>query len=201
MGYQYVRNATELSSVQHGRVLGLFANEELFEYHNEGEGDLYEPSVPLKTMSTKALDLLSRDRDGFFLFVEEEGIDEMAHHSNTALTVKAGRALDDTVAMALRFAARTPGTLVLVVGDHETGGLAIENVDPDDENGQGEGSEDEIAIAHSDLTMTVDWTTDGHTGAATPITAQGPGAARLGRVLKNTDVHDAVLRAMGLPRR
>ena len=201
LGYRYVRNAGELNSVRRTPVLGLFANEEMFEHHNEGEGDLYEPSVPLKTMSRKAIDLLSRDRDGFFLFIEEEGIDEMAHHSNTQLTVKAGQALDETVALALRFASRTPGTLVLVVGDHETGGLAIENVDPKDENGQGEQSEDQIAIANSDLMMTVDWTTGGHTGAATPITAQGPGAERLGRVLKNTDVHDAVLRAMRLPRR
>ncbi|MGS0687417.1 alkaline phosphatase [Nakamurella sp. GG22] len=201
LGYRYVRNATQLSTVRRTPVLGLFANEEMFEHHNEGEGDLYEPTVPLKTMSRKALDLLSRDRDGFFLFIEEEGIDEMAHHSNTKLTVKSGQALDQTVALALRFASRTPGTLVLVVGDHETGGLAIENVDPEDENGQGEQSEDQIAIANSDLMMSVDWTTGGHTGAATPITAQGPGAERLGKVLKNTDVHDAVLRAMGLPRR
>ena len=200
-GYEYVSNATELRTVRNGPVLGLFANEEMFEYHNEGEGDLYEPSVPLKDMSQKALDILSRDRDGFFLFIEEEGIDEMAHHSNAKLTVKAGAALDDTVAMALQFAARTPGTLVLVVGDHETGGLAIENVDPADENGQGEQSEDQVPIANSKLVMTVDWTTNGHTGAATPITAQGPGADRLGKVLRNTDVHDAVLRAMGLSRR
>ena len=201
LGYRYVSNATELNAVGKGPVLGLFANEEMFEYHNEGEGDLYEPSVPLKDMSKKALDILARDRDGFFLFIEEEGIDEMAHHSNAKLTVKAGAALDDTVAMAVQFAARTPGTLVLVVGDHETGGLAIENVDPADENGQGEQSEDQVPIANSKLVMTVDWTTNGHTGAATPITAQGPGADRLGTVLRNTDVHDAVLRAMGLSRR
>ena len=203
--YQYVSTAAELKDVHRGKVLGLFANEEMFEYRNEGNGDLYEPSVPLKTMSSKAIDILSRDRDGFFLFIEEEGIDEMAHHSNTALTIKAGAALDDTVAMALRFAARTPGTLVLVVGDHETGGLAIENVQDSDENGgatnngvQEQFEDNNIKIANSELTFTVDWTTNGHTGAATPITAQGPGAERLGKVLKNTDVHHAVLRAMRL---
>ena len=85
---------------------------------------------------------------------------------------------------------------MLVVGDHETGGLAIENVDPADENGQGEQSEDDRRWPTPTCMMSVDWTTNGHTGAATPITAQGPGAERLGRVLKNTDVHDAVLRAM-----
>jgi alkaline phosphatase len=185
-------------------LLGLFANEEMFEHKSETVETppaLYDPSVPLKTMSTKALQLLSRDRDGFFLLIEEEGIDEMAHHANTPLMIKAGEALDDTVAMALRFAARTPGTLVLVVGDHETGGLAIENVEDIDENAPGEQAEDTYPIKNSDLKMTVDWTTNGHTGAATPITSSGPGAERLGKVLKNTDVHDAVQRAMGLPRR
>lgn len=180
-----------------GKVLGLFANEEMFEYHNEGEGDLYDPSVRLPVMTKKAINILSRDRDGFFLFVEEEGIDEMAHHSNAKLMIKAGAELDRTVKIALDFAARTPGTLVLVVGDHETGGLAIENVDPNDENGSGEQSEDTIPIAHSDLKMVADWTTGGHTGAATPVTASGPGAHRLSGFIKNTDVHNAVLKAMG----
>ena len=198
--YQYVTNAAELGKVNKGKVLGLFANEEMFEYHNEGEGDLYDPSVRLPVMATKAIDLLSRDRDGFFLFIEEEGIDEMAHHSNAKLMIKAGAELDRTVKIALDFAARTPGTLVLVVGDHETGGLAIENVDPNDENGSGEQSEDTVAIAHSNLKMVADWTTNGHTGAASPVTASGPGAQRLAGFIKNTQVHDAVLKAMGFRR-
>lgn len=50
--------------------------------------------------------------------------------------------------------------------------------------------------AGTDLQFTVDWTSGQHTGAATPITAEGPGAARLGRVQQNTAVHDAVLAAM-----
>ena len=86
---------------------------------------------------------------------------------------------------------------MLVVGDHATGGLAIENVDPEDEGGEGATAEDgPFDLAGSDLQFTVDWTTGGHTGEATPITAQGPGAARLAGAQRNTDVHDAVLRAM-----
>lgn len=200
LGYRYVRNGQELSRVDRGKVLGLFANEEMFEYHNEGEGDLYEPSVRLPVMADKAIDILSRDRDGFFLFIEEEGIDEMAHHSNSRLMIKAGAELERTVKLALDFAARTPGTLVVVAGDHETGGLAIENVDPADENGSGEQSEDTIPIANSSIKMVADWTTNGHTGAATPITASGPGANRLAGMIKNTDVHDAIFRAMGFRR-
>ena len=197
LGYTYVSDAEGLDAAGRGKLLGLFANEEMFEQRNEGEGDLYEPEVPLVDMTAKALDVLSRDRQGFFLVVEEEAVDEFAHRSNATRTIQAGQALDETVALALDFAARNRGTLVLVVGDHATGGLAIENVDPEDEGGEGATAEDgPFDLAGSDLQFTVDWTTGGHTGEATPITAQGPGAERLGGAQRNTDVHDAVLRAM-----
>ena len=198
LGYTYAKNGAEMRAAR-GKLLGLFANEEMFEHRNEGQGDLYEPSVPLKDMASKALDTLKHDRDGFFLLIEEEGIDEMAHHTNAKLTVKSGAALDDTVAMALRFAARTPGTLVLVVGDHETGGLAIENIDEADESGEGETAEDARSRSPTPI-----WRSPstgrptGHTGAATPITAEGPGAESLARVQQNTDVHDSVQKAMGI---
>ncbi|MCB7137136.1 alkaline phosphatase [Cellulosimicrobium marinum] len=197
LGYTYVSDAEGLDAAGRGKLLGLFANEEMFEQRNEGEGDLYEPEVPLVDMTAKALDTLARDRDGFFLVVEEEAVDEFAHRSNATRTIQAGQALDETVALALDFADRHRGTLVLVVGDHATGGLAIENVDDEDEGGEGATSEDgPFDVAGTDLQFTVDWTTGGHTGEATPITAQGPGADRLGGAQRNTDVHDAVLRAM-----
>lgn len=197
LGYTYVSDAEGLADARGRKLLGLFANEEMFEQRNEGEGDLYEPEVPLVDMTAKALDVLSRDRDGFFLLVEEEGVDEFAHRSNATRTIQAGQALDETVALALEFQKRNRDTLVLVVGDHATGGLAIENVDSADEGGEGATAEDgPFDLAGSDLQLTVDWTTGGHTGEATPITAQGPGAARLAGAQRNTDVHDAVLRAL-----
>ena len=68
--------------------------------------------VPLHDMASKALELLSKDRQGFFLLIEEEGIDEMAHHGNTSLTIESGQALDETVAMVLdsRSARRAPSS-------------------------------------------------------------------------------------------
>ena len=80
-------------------------------------------------MATKALDLLSSDRDGLFVLIEEEAIDEMAHENNAGLMIKSGAALDKTVGVAVDFARRHPGTLIVVQGDHETGGLTIENPD------------------------------------------------------------------------
>ncbi|NIZ90083.1 alkaline phosphatase [Kineococcus rubinsiae] len=198
LGYHYVSDAEGLAAARpRGRLLGLFANEEMFEHRNEGPDALYDPAVPLRDMASKALDVLSRDRDGFFLLVEEEGVDEMAHHNNAHLTIEAGAALDSTVQLVLDFAETHPDTLVVVVGDHETGGLAIENPDADDESGDGESTEDgPFTVAGTDLEFVVDWTTEQHTGAATPLTAQGPGADRLGRVQDSTDVHDAIAAAM-----
>ena len=181
------------------KVLGLFANAEMYEQRPEGQGDLYEPVVPLDEMTAKALSILERDPEGFFLFVEEDGIDEFSHENNARLTIRSGQALDRAVEVAARFAAEHPDTLLVVAADHATGGLAIENVDPAGESRAGDPGEDgPFTVAGTDLQFLVDWSTDGHTGEATPVTADGPGAAALARVQKNTDVHDTILQAMGL---
>jgi len=160
-------------------------------------GDLYDPAVPLPEMAAKALDVLSRDRDGLFVLIEEEGIDEMAHENNAGLMIKAGAALDQTVGVAVEFARKHPGTLIVVQGDHETGGLTIENPNEDDESGEEISREDGPFTVHgTELEVTADWTTNQHTGVDTPITASGPGSARFDGVIDNTDVHDAIARAM-----
>jgi alkaline phosphatase len=199
LGYEYVSDRGQLRRSRAQKLLGLFANEEMFEQRPEGEGDIYEPVVPLDEMTSKALSIVSRDRDGFFLMVEEEGIDEFAHRNNAEKTIETGEALDRAVDVALRFAATHPDTLIVVAGDHETGGLAIENVDDADESGDGVSGEDgPFPIAGSELQFTVDWTSGNHSGESTPLTANGPGARELARVQKNTEVHDAILDAMRL---
>jgi alkaline phosphatase len=60
-----------------------------------------------------------------------------------------------------------PATLLVVAGDRETGGLAIENIDEEDESGDGVSAEDgPFGIAGSDLEFTVDWSTGAHTSRA-----------------------------------
>ncbi|WP_219417900.1 alkaline phosphatase [Pseudonocardia nigra] len=199
LGYEYVSDAKELQAAGSGKLLGLFANEEMFEHRGDGEGGSYAPAVPLSDMTAKALEALADDEDGFFLVVEEEGIDEMAHHNNAQLLLEAGRALDAAVEVALRFQAEHPDTLIILTGDHETGGLAIEDVNPQDESGDAESREDgPFTIAGTATQFVVDWSTWGHTGADIPVTAGGPGAGALDGVVDNTDVHTAMLDAMQL---
>ena len=111
--------------------------------------------------------------------------------------IKAGAALDATVKLAVDFARKHPGTLIVVQGDHETGGLTIENPDAADESGEELSREDgPFTVKGTNLTVFADWTTGQHTGADTPITASGPGSAGFDGIIDNTDVHDIVARAM-----
>ena len=93
---------TALRKASGRKLLGLFANEEMFEHREEGHGDLYDPVVPLRDMADKALDILSRDRDGLFVLIEEEAIDEMAHENNAGLMIKSGAGARRTVRLAVR---------------------------------------------------------------------------------------------------
>jgi alkaline phosphatase len=203
-GYQYVTNAAELQTASGPRLLGLFANEEMFQQAPEGEGAVYDPPVSLPAMTQKAIDILSQDPNGFFLLVEEEGVDEMAHQSNAGLVIKAGRHLDEAVKVGQSFARSDPDTLVIVTADHETGSLAIEDTneiqsDPayPNESGAGQTAEDgPFQVADSDKEFLVDWTTTNHTAEDVPLTAMGPGSENLVGVYENTHIHAAMVEAL-----
>ncbi|MEV0895663.1 alkaline phosphatase [Actinoplanes sp. NPDC049802] len=192
-GYQYVSTPAQLAAAGRGRLLGLFANQEMFQQRPEGQGDVYDPVVSLSTMTKKALDNLSTDRDGFFLLVEEEGVDEFAHRNNGRRTLQTMGELDKAVAVARAYAANHRDTLVVVTGDHETGGLAVEDVDADDESGSGISAEDgPFPVKDSDLRFVIDWTTSGHTGQDVPVTAFGPLADKFTGKHPNTFVYDVL---------
>ncbi len=199
-GYSYASTAEQLAAARGPRLLGLFANEEQFQQEPEGQGDVYAPVVDLATMTQKALDVLGTAEDGFFLLVEEEAVDEFAHANNGEKTLLGMQRLDAAVAVARAYVAEHPDTLLVVTGDHETGGLAIEDgTDAEDESGDGQSAEDgPFPVAGSDLTFTMDWTTDQHTGGAVPVSAEGPGAERLTGQHPNTFVHEVLSDALGL---
>ncbi|QPA30921.1 alkaline phosphatase [Thermaerobacillus caldiproteolyticus] len=199
LGYTYVSNADELKRAKSNKLLGLFANEEMFQQRPEGEGDIYDPVVSLPDMTKKAIDILSKNKKGFFLLVEEEAIDEMSHENNAALTIKAGQQFDQAVAVGKAYAKQHPDTLVIVLADHDCGGLTVETVNDSDESGDGKTTSSEdgpFPIAHSDQNFVLDWTTSGHTGTDVPLTAMGPGAEKLTGIYENTHIHDVILRAM-----
>jgi alkaline phosphatase len=189
LGYQYVTDAGQLRAARGGKLLGLFANEEMFQQRPEGAGDEYDPVVPLADMTRSALKVLDKDRDGFFLVVEEEAVDEMSHNNNAPRTLEAMRSLEAAVTVAREYVARHPGTLLVVTGDHECGGLTVEDVDTTDESGTTSPEDGPFPVAKSSKRFVMDWTTTGHTGAPNPVTAEGYRSDQLRGYYPNTHLH------------
>lgn len=80
----------------------------------------------LAQMTNKAIDLLSRDDDGFVLMVEGGRIDHACHANDVMGTIGDVLAFDNAVRVAYNFYLQHPDeTLLLVVADHETGGLGL----------------------------------------------------------------------------
>lgn len=120
-GYEYVTNTDELSKVKGEKVLGLFSDGPM-----ASELERAETSQPsLADMTDSAIHTLDQDKDGFFLMVEGSQIDWAGHANDPAWAMHDSKAFDEAVAEAIDFAKDDGKTLVVVAGDHETGGMSV----------------------------------------------------------------------------
>jgi alkaline phosphatase len=92
----------------------------LFEIDRKGST---EPS--LAEMTAKALAVLSKREQGFFLMVEGGRIDHAAHHYDIGSVIFDTLAFDEAVKIAYDFQKANPDTLLIITADHETGGLVV----------------------------------------------------------------------------
>lgn len=120
-GYQVVRNTAELKAASGPKLLGLFADDDMdFELERD---PAKEPTTA--EMAAAALEALSQNSpNGFVLLVENENVDTAGHANDAASLMRALWAFDDAVKVALDFQRGSPDTLVIVTGDHETGGFS-----------------------------------------------------------------------------
>ena len=120
-GWQVVRDTAALNAVSAARVLGLFSHEDLdLELDRDASK---EPSTA--EMTAAALKALDRDNpNGFVLFVENENTDTAGHRNDVAALMKEMWSFDEAVQVALNFQKKHPDTLLIVTGDHETGGFS-----------------------------------------------------------------------------
>ncbi len=172
LGYTVANTPEEMKAVKSGKLLGLF---------EMGSLSAAGPVPPLADMTSKAIELLSQDKDGFFMMVEGGQIDWQAHNNDAAGTITHLLDFDAAVAKALEFARKDGNTLVVVTADHETGGLTL--IYPD------KGSNDKFKCS---------WTTKGHSGCNVPVLAEGPGAELFSGVLDNTDIPKRIAKLWGI---
>ena len=124
-GYQFVDNKDDMAALTSGKVWGLFDDSHLEPDLDREDNQPTQPT--LVEMTEKAIELLSQDRDGFFLMVEGSQVDWAGHNNDPIYMVTDFLAFDAAVEAAVDFAKQDGNTIVLAFPDHNTGGMTIGN--------------------------------------------------------------------------
>ena len=139
----------------------------------------------------------------FVILAEEGEIDHSSHLNFARSVVHHVLRLEEAVDVALRFYAEHPDqTLILVVSDHETGGIAGQTFKP---HIRWEMLDDEWYSGRDISTFTVAecrafckkagirWATSSHTGGLTPVFAVGAHSDRFSGCYDNTELYSRIL--------
>lgn len=136
-GFTYTATKTQMVGSGSGvtKLLGLFAFSNMNVAKDKIDGrrsastvvnDYGFPDQPmLDEMTSKALDVLNKNPNGFTLMVEGASIDKQAHNMDSERSILDTIEFDRAVGVAKQFADANPDTLVVVTADHECGGMAI----------------------------------------------------------------------------
>lgn len=125
-GYTVVKTQAEAEALtaEDGKVIVIdehLADGDAMSY----ELDRQDGEWALADYVAQGIDMLDNE-NGFFMMVEGGKIDWACHANDAASTLVDTIALDDAVAEAVEFYNQHPDeTLIIVTGDHETGGLTI----------------------------------------------------------------------------
>ena len=161
-GYAFISDASEITD-QKGKVICI---------DERMDKAVEESTINFLADATKdAIEYLQTQSDkGFFLMVEGAKIDYAGHAKSVPGSIIETFSFDLAVAEALKFADQNGETLVVVTGDHETGGLVL--LDGDEQTGRVMGV----------------YVTNDHTPAMLPVYAYGPGAEKFTGVYRNTEI-------------
>lgn len=124
-GYEFICTAEQLQaavSKSPKKLLGVFSASS-FPYIQERETSPTIPSLP--SLTTTALNFLSKNQNGFFLMVEGGQIDYAGHDNDVSTMLKETLEFDKTIGIVLEFIKSHPDTLLIVTADHETGGFGF----------------------------------------------------------------------------
>lgn len=124
--------------------------------------DIVVPSGRLSDIIEPKLNELKNKGKPFFAFFEEAYIDKESHNNNYQKMISALYDFDLAIYKAIDFATKNPDTTVIILADHETGGL----------------------------TTSCHYTTKNHTGSDISLYAFGKNADLFQGENDNTQIHD-----------
>lgn len=145
----------------------------------------HPPSIPegrgpvLKNSVVKALEHLKQSEKGFFMMIEGAQIDWAGEENDPDYLLAEMADFDDAVGVVLDFAQTEGNTLVIITGDHETGGLALTDGD---------------MVAG---TIEAGFVSQTHTGIMVPVWAYGPGAGYFAGSYENTGIYERMIFQFG----
>ncbi len=79
----------------------------------------------LAEMTEKALEILSKDENGFFMMIEGSQVDWAAHANDAVGMITEYIAFDDAVGKVMEFAIKDGNTAVVIMSDHGNSGFTI----------------------------------------------------------------------------
>lgn len=174
-GYQIVQTREAMLGLESAPAIGLFAHQGM---------TTFAPEPSLQEMAEAAIKMLSAPskewfapKPKFFLMIEGSQIDWAAHGGETDNVVRQTLLFDMAVRTAIEFAQADKKTLVIVVADHETGGLLVRS---------------------KQTTIHPDWNGSGHTAGDVPIFAFGPGSEKFSGVMDNTEISKHIAELTGI---
>ena len=126
-GYALAFDGEQLNKATGIKLLGLFSSSGMADgiaYTKcKTNNNCTQPS--LRDMTLKALDVLSKDEDGFFLMIEGGQIDWAGHINDTGWLLHELIKFDEAIEAVYEWVKDRDDTLVIITGDHETGGFGF----------------------------------------------------------------------------
>jgi alkaline phosphatase len=123
---------------------------------------------------------LKENKNGFFMMVEASQTDGGGHSNNLEQLVTELLDFDHVVGKAMKFADENKETLVIVVGDHETGGLTL------------------LDGSLKDGWVFGNFSTNDHTSIPSSVFAYGPNSQKFTGLFENTEIFNKILEAYGI---
>lgn len=125
-GFHVVLNDEELDAVADEPVLGLFDDSALMDHMSERRTRSQNRRQPsLARMTEFALRHLGRRKDGFVLVVEAAQIEWAGHANDPGWMLNELMKLDEVIAVIENWMSDREDVLLVLTGDHETGGFGF----------------------------------------------------------------------------
>ncbi len=170
-GFTYVATPEEFYSAWTTPVLGLL---------DEGKQiDEAEINSDLLTdLTGHTLEILEKNKKGFFAMIEGSHIDHAAHANNSEMLIWWMEEFDKLVNSAFDYADTHKGTLVIVTADHETGGVSLVP-----------GSKD---FTKGESGLDIKYSATSHTASPVILYSYGASSWKFSGVMENTDIFKRV---------